>query len=193
MYRTKVFVFGLVLGLHSLVIAMESDVFQRISLPRTARHSDRSFQLKKAGGDWKALSVSPSEKPNAQIPFIYRARRAIERGDVYALQKILNAGEIDFTPQEGEYTSASFALLYCAASLRYPKFCKMLLRAGANPNASSIDYPEGNTILSETICLAFFPKSKQGVPELCALLIEHGAVITQRCKEMADLAGGGFF
>lgn len=128
-----------------------------------------------------------------QIALINKAKHSIEKGDMDALSRILSTQAIDFDIDKNDLTSASFALLMYAIKQYRIEMCEMLLQAGANPNASSIEHPEGNTVLSEAISESFFPKSRvlknrKDIAQICTLLIKHGAEITDRCRYLVQCA-----
>lgn len=75
---------------------------------------------------------------------------------------------------------------------RDPLACKLLLQAGADPDATSIDEPEGNNLLSTACRRNFFPRGQHNGIEICKLLLQYGARVNKRCIIEAVEAQGAF-
>jgi len=134
---------------------------------------------------WKLTTRLVESHQRKNLP-LFLAKEAIQENDSVKLTILLNAGVFDFTPQENELTSVSFALLKCAIKARNPDMVELLLKAKANPNATSIEEDEGNNILSVACRRAFLPRMHQNVYEICKLLLAHGAQINKRCIVEAE-------
>lgn len=158
-----------------------------------SRRSMRLTDLKKMGDNQKHQVLDRSSLKSAldvtEIDLIYQAKDAIKKGDIAALKKILSMNVIDFTSRKNAYSSPSFALIMWSVTMHRPEMVELLLQSGADANASSIEHPEGNTILSQVIYQAGFPKRVTGIPEICSLLIKHGAKLTKLCFIAAWAAG----
>lgn len=117
---------------------------------------------------------------------LFQAKRAIESGKEEDLKTLLDSEVFDFKPKPNEPTSMSFALLSCAIKARNPRMCELLLQAGADANAWSIDEPEGNNILSFACRRSICKRNFRGIDEICKLLLAYGAKINKRCIVEAE-------
>jgi hypothetical protein len=134
---------------------------------------------------WR-LTTSLVEPHQIKNTSIFQAKRAIQANNSTALKILLDSKVFDFTPQENELTSVSFALLKCAIKARSPHMCELLLQAGANPNATRIEEDEGNTILSVACRRAIGQRDFRNIYDICKILLAHGAKINKRCIVEAD-------
>lgn len=134
------------------------------------------------------LTTSLVEPPQLHMLPIFLAKRAIEANDCEGLQKLIDTKIVDFTPKEGELSSVSFALLKCAIKVRNLRMCELLLKAGADANATSIEEDEGNNILSVACRRSIYLRNPKNIYEICKLLLAHGAKINKRCMVEAEEA-----
>ena len=162
----------------------QSEIIQEVIPPDKPTFFPRTYQN---GWTLTQSLVDPQKAlQNPQLKVIFKAKRAIESDDSETLQQLLASKAFDFTPQKGELTSISFALLKCAIKARNPRMCKLLLQAGADVNASSIEEDEGNNILSIACRRAIKKRNFRNIEEICKILLAYGATISKRCIVEAE-------
>lgn len=153
--------------------------------PNLTPQSNPAFFVRPYRNGWQLTTSLVGQHQIKNTP-IFQAKRAIEANNTGALKIILDSKVFDFTPQENQLTSISFALLKCAIKARNPHICELLLQAGADANASSIEEDEGNNILSVACRRAFFPRMHQNVYKICKILLTYGSKINKRCIVEAE-------